>query len=196
MCSLSKLGCVGFERHQRLFGTHVQETIRLEGPKFCIFWGDKPRRFTNHLLLIANRLRAQFSSSNLCFFFRSVAKLQPIYLFTPDSGAWSKRRIVCIRFYSCSRVISLPCFRISFLSNSRQSVAMYEVPYKSLEEAQNPVQNEKLCERKNMKRLVMPFMCLLMVCVVTWVSFPALDVSYRLPMSESRFLNVQRFKND
>jgi hypothetical protein len=66
---------------------------------------------------------------------------------------------------------------------------MLEVPYKSLEEAKPSTQqqNEKLCERKNMKRLVMPFMCLILVCVITWTSFPVLDVSYRLPMPGSEF---------
>jgi hypothetical protein len=73
-------------------------------------------------------------------------------------------------------------------------VTMNELPYKSLEGGRAAIQqDEKLCERKNMRRLVMPFMCLIFVCVITWTLFPVLDLNYRLPMHESEFSGKNNF---
>jgi hypothetical protein len=62
---------------------------------------------------------------------------------------------------------------------------MKEIPYRRLEEATTSTSTgeQKACERKNMKRLVMPFICLLMVCIITWHSFPVFEVNYRMPVS-------------
>ena len=60
-------------------------------------------------------------------------------------------------------------------------------PYKALEEAKLKTDNPKLCERKNMKRLVMPFMCLILVCLLTWISFPVLEINYHSPVPQSTF---------
>jgi hypothetical protein len=58
---------------------------------------------------------------------------------------------------------------------------MLDIPYKRMEEG--AVSNDsKGCERRNIKRLVMPFICLLLVCVITWHSFPIFDSNYRLPL--------------
>lgn len=73
---------------------------------------------------------------------------------------------------------------------------MLDVPYKRLEEAKTFNEDSRICERRNLKRLVMPFVCLLMVCVITWHTFPVFDLNYNMPPSQSqgKSLLLTRFK--
>lgn len=66
---------------------------------------------------------------------------------------------------------------------------MVDVPYKRLEEANmGSTDDAKICQRRNVKRILMPFICLLLVGIITWHAFPVFEiVSYQMPELRSNY---------